>query len=65
MNLVSAVNAELDLAVIFVVVTCFYEEILFFKFSLSVNSNIFRSPDVYQTHRSIVSVCTSSQSLGN
>ncbi len=29
MNLVSAVNAELDLAVLFVVVTCFYEEILF------------------------------------
>lgn len=56
-NLVSAVNAELDLAVLCFVVICFYEDILFFKFSLSVNSYIFRSPDVCQTHhRSIVSV---------
>ncbi len=60
MNFVSAVNAELDLAVLCFVI-CFYEDILFFKFSLSVNSYIFRSPDVCQTHhRSIVSICTKS-----
>lgn len=66
MNLVSAVNAELDLAVLcFVVVICFYEEILFFKFSLSVNSYIFRSPDVYQTHLVPLFPYALSQSLGN
>lgn len=59
--ILSTVNAELDLAVLCFVVICFYEDILFFKFSLSVNSYIFRSPDVCQTHhRSVVSICTKS-----
>lgn len=65
MNLVSAVNAELDLAVLCFVVICFYEDILFFKFSLSVNS-ISSVHLMYVKHTTVLLFPYAlSQSLGN